>query len=125
MVLQPATVRRGTLSRQGLGCPTAEQSLDGRPLCAHLVEHELVRPLPRHDNEINPTRQQIRPQPETFPAKSPDSISKDGIPCLARHHETYARQPRRRRVRRDEQRKVRRSNTPTVFLLFDEFVMTS
>jgi hypothetical protein len=118
-------VRRGTLSRQGLGCPTAEQPLHDSPFGAHLVERELVRPLPRHDDEIDPARQEIRPQAKALPAKSPDSISKDGIPCLARHHETYARQPRRRRVRCDEQRKMRRSNTPTVFLLLDEFVMTS
>lgn len=125
IALRPATVGLRADIRQRICGPLAQRELDRCPFGPHLPEPEQVGAVTRHDDEIHPRGQEPRPQAEALPAKPPDPVSTDRVPRFSGDDKTQARRPGRKSVRRDEQRKVRRSNAPTISLLFDEFSMPS
>jgi hypothetical protein len=75
-------VRRVPLRQRFRGA-LSQQSGDGNPLGAHLVERELVGAGTRDDDEIDAGGQEIGPGPEALTAQPFDAISPNGVPHLA------------------------------------------
>lgn len=103
---------RASRLRQRFRGAFLKQGCDRSPLGTHLIQLELVRPVASNDDEIHPGRKQLGPGPEALAAEPLHAVAPHCRAELAGDDDAQPRGARGRGLRRDEQREVRRADTP-------------
>jgi hypothetical protein len=108
-------------ARQRLFRTPPQEPLHAAPFGANLRQPEAGGAGARDDNEVDARREQARPGPEALAAESLDPVSSDGPSDRSSGHDAEARREGLSRLRRYEQREVRRADATTEPLRLDEF----